>query len=101
MKRFCVGLTGLLLAVPAAAEGDGNDCGGDAYSFAEVVSPKSGTRQRGPLVVVPETLCADLAGRQGYRIESLSTYVDRRGDGAGQPPPTGAARRRIGRPMRD
>ena len=86
MKRFCVGLAGLLL-FPAAAVADGasGGCGGDAYSFGEVVPPNHGP-QEGPIIVVPDTLCADLAGGQTTRIDSLSVYVDRRREGAVQHP---------------
>ena len=68
MKRFCTGFAGLLL-FPAAAAADGatadgasSGCGGDAYSFGEVVPPNR-AGQEGPIIVVPDTLCADLAGR--------------------------------------
>jgi hypothetical protein len=81
VKRLCLGLAGLLL-VPAAAVADGqtSDCGGEAYSYAEVVPSGRGE----PLIAAPNTLCADLAASQSTRIESLNIYLDRRG---GQPPP--------------
>ena len=84
MIRFCVAFAGLLV-LPAAgvADGESSGCGGDSYSFAEVVSSPS----RGePIIAVPDTLCADLSSGQGTRIESLSIYLDRRSDGAGRQP---------------
>ena len=87
MTRFCLGLAALLL-FPTLSGADGirtdedrSDCGGDAYSFAEVVPLHREARRRGPITAVPDTLCADLASRQATRIESLNIYVNRRGNG--------------------
>lgn len=38
------------------------DCGGDAYSSAQVIENRP--PRRGPLTATPQTLCADLAPRQ-------------------------------------
>jgi hypothetical protein len=91
MKRFCTGFAGLLL-FPAAAAADGatadgasSGCGGDAYSFGEVVPPNR-AGQEGPIIVVPDTLCPDVVGGQGTSIQSLSIYVDGRREGAVQHP---------------
>jgi hypothetical protein len=89
VKRLCAGLAVFLL-MPAAAVADGPavangpraGCGGDAYSFAEIVPHGAGE----PLVAVPDTLCADLANSGAPRIESLNIYVDRRAQEADQPP---------------
>ena len=90
MKRFCMGLAALfLLSAAAAAGGEGSDCGGDAYSFAEVVPAQRGARARGALVSVPDTLCADIVNRQASRIESLSVYVDPRRSDTVQGPQAG------------
>jgi hypothetical protein len=84
----------------AAARAEGSNCGGDAYSFAEVVPARPATHYKGPLTTVPTTLCADLGTRQRFRIESLSNY--------GEPPRIGApqgvqmgGRRKFGPPRRD
>ena len=89
MRRFCLGVAGLLLSgvaladgLPAADVADGTaDCR-PAYSFGDVVSPDD--RRDGPIIVVPDTLCPDLARGQGTRIESLSIYVDGRSGGGVQ-----------------
>lgn len=88
MRRFCLGLL-CLLPIPALADGksiDGksidswaHDCGGDAYTFAEVVPAQPGARRREPIMVLPDTLCADLAGSPGARIDSLTVVVEPRG----------------------
>jgi hypothetical protein len=79
MKRSCIGLAALcLFPAPILADGAGSGCGGDAYSFAEVVPARRGLRQHGPIVVMPETLCADLAGSPATRIDSLNIVIDPR-----------------------
>jgi hypothetical protein len=84
MKRLCAALIGLFL--PAAALADAaavrTDCPGDAYTFAEIVPA-----QRGPVIAVPDTLCAELPGN-ATRIESLNIYLDQRREQAGQQPDT-------------
>jgi hypothetical protein len=98
-RRFRLALAGLCLGpLPAFADGKAADCGGDAYTFAEVVPAQRGVRQRGPITVLPDTLCADLAAGPSTRIESLNVDVDPRGTGAerphgGVPAPSGLPRR--------
>ena len=78
MRQFRVGLAGLcLLPVPALASG--NDCGGDAYTYAEIVPAQRGRGLKGPIMVLPDTLCADLAASPNARIESLNVFIDPRG----------------------
>jgi hypothetical protein len=48
----------VLAAAPAAA--NTKDCGENAFTFAEVVEAQPGTRTKGPVVSVPDSLCADL-----------------------------------------
>ena len=91
MRRFCIGLAGFLLAIPAFAAGGDRHCGGDAYSFAEVVTTGRSARRR-PIVSVPETLCADVTSGRDRRIESLSIYLDRRSNDAGTETPQGRSR---------
>jgi hypothetical protein len=50
------------------------DCGGDAFSYAEVVSRRDG-RDAGAIVVVPDTLCAELA-RRAPAVPSLHIHVE-------------------------
>jgi hypothetical protein len=78
MKRFCVALACLLSPVLAMADGrvaeaERRGCGGDAYSFAEVISAP---RPEGPYIAAPDTLCADLAERGATGINSLHIYLD-------------------------
>ena len=89
MKRFCIGLAGLLVPTVGLADGNGvvaerSDCGGDAHSFAEIVSVPRGMR-REPLIAVPDTLCADLQGPRRTQINSLNVYVDPNRNAAPQP----------------
>jgi hypothetical protein len=62
----------LLLPLPALAA----ECGGDAYSSAQVTEDRPA--RAGPLVAVPDTLCADLAGTRRTRLR-LDVYGDPRG----------------------
>ena len=95
MRRFCLGLALCLLPVSALADGPGaaasvptdgrQDCGGDAYTFAEVVPARPGIRRKGPIMVLPDTLCADLAASPNARIESLNVFIDPRGPAEERP----------------
>ncbi|UMY16420.1 hypothetical protein MMB17_17155 [Methylobacterium organophilum] len=55
-----------LWSAPALAEplsaGGPPDCGGDAFSSAQVVENRPA--RKGPLTAMPQTLCADLAPQQ-------------------------------------
>ena len=94
MGRLCIGIAGLLLTVaPAAADGRDLDtarggCGGDAYSVAEVGLLNRERHRNGPIVVVPDTLCADVASTHTTRIDSLNLYL---GGNGGAQPPTGSS----------
>ncbi|GJD84670.1 hypothetical protein [Methylobacterium haplocladii] len=57
----------LLTCAATASQGGelsagGSDCGGDAFSSAQVVEHRP--PRRGPLTATPDTLCADLAPQQ-------------------------------------
>lgn len=57
----------LALLVPAGARADGTlktgpDCGGDAFSSAQVIERRP--PRRGPLTAMPDTLCTDLVPQQ-------------------------------------
>ncbi len=80
MKRFCIGMAALFipaacLADGTAVEADKGGCGGDAYTFAEVVVTPRSERAR-PLIALPDTLCADLQGGRRPPIQSLNIYID-------------------------
>ena len=70
--RIALALTAL--AGPAAAQpltaGTAEPgCGGDAFSSAEIVQ-----HRRGPLVAMPDTLCADLAPQPGAQTTQIDVY---------------------------
>jgi hypothetical protein len=70
--RIALALT--VLAGPAAAQpltaGTADPgCGGDAYSSAEIVA-----HRRGPLVAMPDTLCADVAPQPGTPTTQIDVY---------------------------
>jgi hypothetical protein len=73
--RIALALT--VLAGPAAARpltaGTADPgCGGDAFSSAEVVEHRP--PHRGPLVAVPQTLCADVAPQPGAPATQIDVY---------------------------
>jgi hypothetical protein len=66
-----------MLATPAAARpltaGTGQSgCGGDAFSSAQVVEHRPS--RQGPLVAVPDTLCADVAPQPGKTTTQIDIY---------------------------
>lgn len=60
-------------AAPAAANTLG--CGGNAYTYAEVVEHAPGRRMRGPVIALPDSLCADLVEESKPGIGSLGVYI--------------------------
>lgn len=65
MRRNVLFVATVILGSPAAAgelTAGTPDCGGDAFSSAEVIEHRP--PRRGPLTAVPETLCADLTPQQ-------------------------------------
>ncbi|MCJ2069791.1 hypothetical protein MKK75_13485 [Methylobacterium sp. J-030] len=69
-----IALALIVLAGPAAAQpltaGTAEPgCGGDAFSSAEIVE-----HRRGPLVAMPDTLCADLAPQPGTPTTQIDVY---------------------------
>ena len=85
-------------ALAQASLSTGPDCGGDAYSSAQVIENRP--PRRGPLTAVPDTLCADVAPQGGQPPVEIGIYPSlgtpgmpprdgRRGDGdpyEAQPP---------------
>ncbi|MEL6061037.1 MULTISPECIES: hypothetical protein [unclassified Methylobacterium] len=62
-------LTGPVSAQPLSADTAESSCGGDAFSSAEIVE-----HRRGPLVAMPDTLCADLAPQPGAPTTRIDVY---------------------------
>ncbi|MGU3358709.1 hypothetical protein ACLBWX_00080 [Methylobacterium sp. M6A4_1b] len=50
----------------------GPDCGGDAYSSAQVIENRP--PRRGPLTAVPDTLCADVAPQGAQPPVEIGIY---------------------------
>lgn len=73
MRRILTVCAFAAAAMPAAANTLG--CGDNAYSFAEVVEHAPGVRAKGPLVSVPDSLCADLIEDRAPAIGSLGVHV--------------------------
>ena len=64
---------------PATAAGANTvDCGGNSFSYAEVRTHPRGARSKGPVQVVPDSLCANLIERRRGSIRSLDITVDPR-----------------------
>lgn len=60
------------------------DCGGDAFSTAEVIEKRPA--RHGPVTAVPQTLCADLMAQQPPANVEIGVYpVLRPSDGASGP----------------
>lgn len=88
-------LAGLLLAtaVQAAPLETQGGCGGNAYSSAQVTEGRPA--RKGPLVAMPDTLCADLDGpRPNVDIQIYG--VPGIGSGDGPAPYEGSPRRGTG-----
>ena len=62
-------LTRPVFAQPLTAGTAESSCGGDAFSSAEIVE-----HRRGPLVAMPDTLCADLAPQPGTPTTQIDVY---------------------------
>ncbi len=81
-----------------AAQANTIDCGGNSYSYAEVVSaprqkaakgrPAPAMRRQGPVEVMPDSLCADLIERRRNQIDTLDVLFQ----GGVDAPPAGDRR---------
>jgi hypothetical protein len=61
------------------------DCGGNSFSYAEVRRAPRGQMHKGPIVVIPDSLCADLIEHRRGAIQSLDIVIDPR---SGTPTPS-------------
>lgn len=100
MRNGRIALLALLLAAPAAAgplSTDPDGCGGDAYSSAQVIEGRP--PRHGPLVAMPDTLCADVAAPPNrtrieiYGLPGTGDVTDGIGEGGGGAPYGGRPRR--------
>jgi hypothetical protein len=62
------------------------ECGANSFSYAEVAPPHRGKSRRGPIEVVPDSLCADLVEDRPQAIESLQITLDPRSSSPRRPP---------------
>jgi hypothetical protein len=51
-------------------------CGGNSVSYAEVAPRHGGTPRKGPIQVLPDSVCADLVEERRPDIESLHLTID-------------------------
>lgn len=72
-------------AAPGAAAANTLGCGDNAYTHAEVVEHAPGRRMRGPVIALPDSLCADLIEEGKPGIGSLSVHVGEPYGAAGAP----------------
>jgi hypothetical protein len=69
---FCAAFVGTAVGAQANTLG----CGGNSFSYAEVVPRHRGALRKGPIQVVPDSLCADLLEERRSGIESLHLSLD-------------------------
>ena len=89
-----VALAGAATAQPLTAGADRSGCGGDAFSSAQVIEHRP--PRHGPLVAVPDTLCADVAPQPGSpatQIDVVPLIMPQVGSGGGGVPYEGRATR--------
>ncbi len=70
MRRLIPALASALIAAPAFANSTG--CGENAFTFAEIVEAKLA---KGPVMSVPDSLCADLIEDRKPAIGSLNLQI--------------------------
>jgi hypothetical protein len=80
-------LIAVAVAVPSCASANTVDCGGNSFSYAEVGRAPRGQVHRGPIVVVPDSLCADLIERRRRPAPPLDIVIDPR-SGTAAPSPS-------------
>jgi hypothetical protein len=87
MIRFLVMLAGLLPLPGAEALANTLECGGNSFSYAEVLTNRGRKPPQGPIQVVPDSLCADLIEHRRSAIRSLDVTIDPRASGGAEPDP--------------
>jgi hypothetical protein len=71
---------GLAFAGVLHAQANTVGCGGNSYSYAEVRQPAPGRLRHGPIVAMPDSLCADLIERSRRPPPSLDIVIDPRSE---------------------
>jgi hypothetical protein len=75
MMRSSLILATLLPLAPLPAAATAVGCGGNARSTVEVVRARPDQRRRGPIVVLPQTLCADLIEDRAPGIRGIDVNI--------------------------
>ena len=89
MRGVSLFLLSALTAAPAAA--NTADCGNNAFTYAEIVEARPGASGKGPVISVPDSLCADLVEDGKATIGSFNLQIgDPYGTPAGRGRGTGA-----------
>jgi hypothetical protein len=73
MARPLLCLAFLCALAAESASANTKDCGGNAFTFAEVVEGRRAARR--PIVSTPESLCADLIEDRPPTMDSLSLTI--------------------------
>jgi hypothetical protein len=73
MRRASLTILAALIAGPAAANTVA--CGKNAFTYAEVVEVRPHARGQGPVISVPDSLCADLIEGRKPAIGSFSLQI--------------------------
>jgi hypothetical protein len=71
-------LAALIAAGVPHARANTVDCGGNSYSYAEIREASSAKGRRGPIVALPDSLCADLIERRRRPPPALDIVIDPR-----------------------
>jgi hypothetical protein len=66
-----------VLACPSA-QANTVECGGNSFSYGEVVQQHRGRARKGVVEAIPDSLCADLIEIRPREIESLHLTIDPR-----------------------
>jgi hypothetical protein len=75
LSRLLPAVVLLVSCHPGEGRANTVDCGGNSFSFAEVVPPRARPRNE-PIRVGPDSLCADLIEDRPQAIESMQFTID-------------------------
>jgi hypothetical protein len=76
LSRLLPAIVLLVSCHPAESRANTVDCGGNSFSFAEVVPPRRARLRHEPIRVGPDSLCADLVEDRPQAIESMQLTID-------------------------
>jgi hypothetical protein len=84
MQRFVFSF--VLFAASPTAQANTVGCGDNAYTYAEVATRPQGVRELGPVVSLPDSLCADLIETRPQHVDSLNFSIGEQPSWRGPPP---------------